>query len=106
MLYGLIIKIFIVLQVTKEQVAKLLVNITGEASSLRREGIIVGSHNFIFLRSEKGRSIYGRKGADTGVCIVKSRKAILIGTYGAGIQPGNCNSVMEKLADYLIQNNL
>lgn len=94
------------MQVTPQQVAKLLVNITGETSSLRREGIVVGTQSYIFLRSEKGRSIYGRKGADTGVCVVKTKKAILIGTYGAGIQPGNCNTVMERLADYLIQYNL
>ena len=94
------------LQVTKDQVLKLLANITGDPASARREGIHVGSQSFIFLRSDPGRSIYGRKGADTGVCIVKSKATILIGTYGAGIQPGNCNAVMEKLADYLIQHNL
>ena len=94
------------MQVTPAQVSKLLTNITGDASSLRREGILVASQNYLFLRSDQGRSIYGRKGADSGVCIVKSKRAILIGTYGAGIQPGNCNSVMEKLADYLIQHKL
>lgn len=96
----------VALQVTPVQVSKLLTNIVGDASSLRRGGIPIASQNYIFLRSDQGRSIYGRKGADSGVCIVKSKRAILIGTYSAGIQPGNCNSVMEKLADYLIQHKL
>ena len=86
--------------------SKVLACIIGDDSSLRRGGIHVASQSFIFLRSESGRSIYGRKGADSGICIVKSKKAILIGTYGPGVQPGNCNSVIEKLADYLIQHDL
>lgn len=45
-------------------------------------------------------------GADSGVCIVKTNRALLIGVYGAGMQPGNCNAVMEKLADYLIENGI
>ena len=78
----------------------------GDSAAVRRGGIKVGGQNYIFLRCEEGRSIYGRKGANAGICIVKSKKAMLIGTYGSGIQPGNCNSVMEKLADYLIQHKL
>ena len=88
------------------QIAKLLASITGDDSSLRRDGIKIGNQSYIFLRSDPGRSIYGRKGADSGICIVKSKKAILVGIYGSGVQPGNCNSVMEKLADYLIQHDL
>lgn len=91
---------------TREQIEKLLASITGEESLLRRDGIEVANHRFIYLRSDRGKSIYGRKGADAGVCIVKTRKAILIGTYSHGIQPANCNSVMERLADYLIQHDL
>lgn len=66
----------------------------------------MANQSFIFLKSEPGRSVYGRKGADAGICIVKSKKAVLIGTYGPGMQPGKCNSVIEKFADYLIQHNL
>ena len=78
----------------------------GDDSSIKKGGIHIANQSFIFLRSEVGRSIYGRKGADSGICIVKSTKAIIIGTYGPGIQPGNCNYVVEKLADYLIQHDL
>ena len=66
----------------------------------------LGTEHYIYLRSDPGRSILGRKGADSGVCVVKTRTAVLVGTYSAGIQPANCNAVMEKMADYLIQNDL
>lgn len=79
---------------------------TGDSAALRKSGIKVGGQNYIFLRCEEGRSIYGRKGANAGVCIVKSKQALLIGVYGPGIQPGNCNTVIEKLADYLIQREI
>ena len=48
----------------------------------------------------------GRKGADSGVCVVKTKTAVLVGTYSAGIQPTQCNAVMERMADYLIQHDL
>ena len=86
--------------------SRLLTCITGDSAAVLKGGIKVGGQNYIFLRSEEGRSIYGRKGANAGVCIVKSKKALLIGVYGSGIQPGNCNGVIEKLADYLIQHDL
>lgn len=91
---------------TPSEVSILLTCMTGDSSAVRRGGIKVGGQNYIFLRSEEGRSIYGRKGANAGVCIVKSKKAMIIGTYGSGIQPGNCNAVIEKLVDYLLQHDL
>ena len=93
-------------QVTSAEVSRLVASIDGDSAAVRKGGIKVAGQNYIFLRSEEGRSIYGRKGANAGVCIVKSKQAILIGVYGSGIQPGNCNAVIEKLADYLIQHEL
>ena len=66
----------------------------------------LGAEHYIFLRSEVGRLMLGRKGADSGVCVVKTRSAVLVGTYTAGVQPANCSGVMERMADYLIQHNL
>jgi profilin len=61
-------------------------------------------HSSIFLIQADDRSIYGKKGA-TGVVIVKTQLAILIGVYNEKMQPGNAASTVEKLADYLIDNN-
>ncbi len=38
----------------------------------------------------------------TGVVIVKTKQAVLIGYYGEGIQAGNAAQTVETLADYLI----
>ena len=94
------------IQVTQAQITKLVACITGDNTPLKRSGIKIANQTYIFLRCEPGRSVYGRKGADSGVCIVKTKRAVLVGVYGAGVQPGNCNSVMEKLADYLIEHGL
>lgn len=91
---------------TTEQVAKLVTCITGDTTTLKRSGIKVGNQSYILLRDDPGRSVYGRKGADSGVCVVKTKRALLIGVYGVGVQPGNCNAVMEKMADYLIEHGL
>ena len=60
----------------------------------------------MYLRSEAGRLMLGRKGADAGVCVVRTRTAVLVGTYTAGIQPGQCSGVMERMGDYLTQHNI
>ncbi len=89
-----------------KQVRKLVAFILGEDPSLRKAGIEVANQKFIFLKAEPGKAVYGRKGVDSGICVVKSEKAILIGTYGRGVQATNCNSVIEKLAEYLSQHDL
>ena len=84
-------------------------NIYGSTSTTLhgRNGIkVAATQSYIFLRKEHNRSVYGRRGANAGICIVKTKKSIIIGTYSVGIQPGNCNSVIEKLADYLLQHDL
>lgn len=91
---------------TPDQVIKLVTSITGETTTLKRAGIKVANESYILLRDDRGRSVYGRKGADAGVCVVKTKRAVLIGVYGPGVQPGNCNAVMEKMADYLIEHGL
>lgn len=93
-------------QVSSLEVSKLVACITGDSAAVRKGGVKVGGETYIFLRCEEGRSIYGRKGANAGVCVVKTKQALLMGVYGSGIQPGNCNAVIEKLADYLIQHEL
>lgn len=40
-----------------------------------------------------------------GVTCVKTNKAVLVGYYDEGIQAGDCNGVVENLANYLISTN-
>ena len=66
-------------------------------SGLKIEGV-----KFTFLRGDGERSLYGKKGSDAGCCIVKTKQCVIVAVYEGGIQAGQCNTVVEKLADYLI----
>ena len=89
-----------------EQVTKIVDGLMNDEAQIRRNGILVGDQHYIYLRREEGRGMYGRKSADAGICILKTRKAVLVVTYSAGIQPSNCTAVVEKLRDYLVQHDL
>jgi len=87
-------------------VTKLAACIVGDTTDLYN-GIQVGEESYIFYKCEPDKYIHGRKSTkEAGIFIMKTRKAMLFATYGRGIQFENCCSVMEKLADYLKQNNL
>eukprot|EP01134_Creolimax_fragrantissima_P007796 CFRG7796T1 len=67
-------------------------------------GITLGGVKYMFLRNEPDRSVYGKKGADAGCFIVKTGQCILIAVYeGSSIEPRQCSTVVEKLADYLVE---
>ena len=55
----------------------------------------------MFLRVVENRSAYGKLG-NSGICVVVTTQAVLIGTYNDDIQPGECTVAVENLADYLI----
>ncbi|KAL2023085.1 hypothetical protein VTK56DRAFT_3995 [Thermocarpiscus australiensis] len=64
------------------------------------DGIHIGGERYVATRIED-RHIYGRKGRE-GICIVKTKQAILIGHYGENVQAGNATATVEALGDYLI----
>lgn len=65
------------------------------------EGFHVAGERYVAFNVED-RHIYGRKGK-TGVVIVKTGQAIIVGQYGENIQAGNATQTVEALADYLIK---
>nr|P18322.3 RecName: Full=Profilin-P [Physarum polycephalum] len=65
-------------------------------------GITINGIKYMGIKGDS-RSIYGKKGA-TGVATVITGQCILIGYYNEKQQPGNAALVVEKLADYLIEN--
>lgn len=89
------------MQVSKDQIHKLLACITGDESCLQTNGIKIGDVSYVFLRSDPGRSVFGRLGTDAGVVVFMANKVLLIGTFKAGIQPNNCANLVEKLSDYI-----
>lgn len=66
------------------------------------KGVTVGGNKYMAIKADS-RSIYGKKGA-TGVVLVKTNQAILIGYYNDRQQPSNAAFQVEKLADFLIDN--
>merc|ERR1712159_510048 len=74
-----------------------------DATSIFSNGINVAGQKYMTIKADT-RSIYGKKGAG-GVACVKTNQAILIGVYDENIQPSQCATVVEKLADYLIENS-
>jgi len=97
------------LQVKPEQVTKLAACIVGDSteSSDLYNGIQIGEEHYVFYKCIPNKYIHGRKSTEeAGIFIMKTRKAVLFGTYSRGIQYENCCSVLDKLAEYLIQSNL
>ncbi|KAI8371646.1 profilin [Radiomyces spectabilis] len=77
-----------------------IINGFKDPSAVQGTGVFIQGQKYFVLKVDP-RSIYGKKASD-GICIVKTNQAILIGKYVEGIQPGECNKVVEQLADYLI----
>jgi len=81
--------------------AKKLIGGFGDAGPLRANGLFAHKEKYLVLRADD-RSIYGKKGPG-GIVAVKTGQCVLIGVYNDKIQPGQCANVVEKLADYLIE---
>ncbi|KAH7035581.1 profilin [Microdochium trichocladiopsis] len=64
------------------------------------EGIYIAGDRYVVAQIDD-RSIYARKGR-LGVCICKTKQAILVGHHGEAMVAGNSRQTVEVLADYLI----
>lgn len=79
-----------------------ILNSTGDAvDKAHAEGIHVAGERYVVTRIEE-RSVYARQGK-TGIAVVKTKQAILVGHYGENVQAGNATQTVEALADYLIK---
>ncbi|MFD3735128.1 profilin [Streptomyces sp. NPDC058632] len=65
-------------------------------------GVVVNGVKYMGTKGDD-RSIYGTKGA-TGVALVKTQQAILIGFYDERQSPDLAANAVEKLADHLTEN--
>ncbi|GMM47559.1 profilin [Pichia kluyveri] len=70
------------------------------ASSVQMSGFHVENVKQFCIKADD-RSIYG-KHEQEGVMCVKTKLAIIIAHYPAGVSAGNAANVIEKMADYLI----
>eukprot|EP00163_Fabomonas_tropica_P019623 TRINITY_DN34408_c0_g1_i1.p1 TRINITY_DN34408_c0_g1~~TRINITY_DN34408_c0_g1_i1.p1 ORF type:complete len:128 (+),score=44.37 TRINITY_DN34408_c0_g1_i1:114-497(+) len=74
-----------------------------DPTGLLAQGLHVAGVKYMTIKADP-RSVYGKK-VNNGVVIVKTGQAIVIGQYDEKIQPGSATLTVEKLADYLIENN-
>ncbi|XP_002731044.1 profilin-2-like [Saccoglossus kowalevskii] len=63
-------------------------------------GVHLAGTKYTYLRGVKDENVYAKKG-DSGVCVVKTKQAIIVGIYVEGTQPGQATVVVEKVGDYL-----
>ncbi|XP_042066146.1 profilin-like [Salvia splendens] len=73
--------------------------------SLAPTGLYVGGTKYMVIQGEPGAVIRGKKGSG-GATIKKTTLALIIGIYDEPMTPGQCNMVVEKIGDYLIEQGL
>ncbi|KAL8498178.1 hypothetical protein ACS0TY_021496 [Phlomoides rotata] len=73
--------------------------------SLAPTGLYIGGTKYMVIQGEPGAVIRGKKGSG-GSTIKKTNLALIIGIYDEPMPPGQCNMVVEKIGDYLIEQGL
>ncbi|CAO2818009.1 unnamed protein product [Amaranthus hypochondriacus] len=68
-------------------------------------GLYLGGTKYMVIQGEPGAVIRGKKGPG-GICVKKTNLALVIGIYDEPVTPGQCNMIVERLGDYLIEQGL
>ncbi|EPS71087.1 profilin [Genlisea aurea] len=76
-----------------------------EPGFLAPNGLYLGGAKYMVIQGEPGAVIRGKKGSG-GITVKKTGQALIIGIYEEPMTPGQCNMVVEKLGDYLIDQGL
>ncbi|KAJ0266950.1 Profilin-3 [Hirschfeldia incana] len=76
-----------------------------EPGTLAPTGLFIGGTKYMVIQGEPNAVIRGKKGAG-GVTIKKTTQALVFGIYEEPMTPGQCNMVVERLGDYLIESGL
>ncbi|KAF9174001.1 profilin, required for normal timing of actin polymerization in response to thermal stress [Mortierella sp. AD011] len=79
--------------------AQKLIKAFQDPKDILTDGFYLEGTKYVLLRYDD-KTIYARHGQN-GVACVKTGQTVLIGYYGEGMQAGDCNEVVAKLADYL-----
>ncbi|CAL5438203.1 unnamed protein product [Camellia sinensis] len=101
-----------------------IMNDFAEPGSLAPTGLYLGGTKYMVIQGEPGAVIRGKKlfldrvyhmhshvpSAEVegpgGVTIKKTNQALIIGIYDEPMTPGQCNMIVERLGDYLIDQGL
>ncbi|KAF1872592.1 hypothetical protein Lal_00016428 [Lupinus albus] len=76
-----------------------------EPGHLAPTGLHLAGAKYMVIQGESGAVIRGKKGSG-GVTIKKTGQALVFGVYEEPVTPGQCNMVVERLGDYLIDQGL
>ncbi|KAI8531027.1 hypothetical protein RHMOL_Rhmol11G0105900 [Rhododendron molle] len=82
-----------------------IMNDFAEPGTLAPTGLYLGSTKYMVIQGEAGVVIRGKKGPG-GITIKKTNQALIIGIYDEPMAPGQCNMIVERLGDYLIEQGL
>ncbi|GKV03506.1 hypothetical protein SLEP1_g15795 [Rubroshorea leprosula] len=91
-------------QFTAEEITAIMKDFD-EPGSLAPVGLHLGGVKYMVIQGEAGAVIRGKKGSG-GVTIKKTSMALIIGIYDEPLTPGQCNMIVERLGDYLIEQGL
>ncbi|XP_021776416.1 profilin-3-like [Chenopodium quinoa] len=76
-----------------------------EPGTLAPTGLHLGGAKYMVIQGEPGAVIRGKKGPG-GICVKKTDQALVVGIYDEPVTPGQCNIIVERLGDYLIEQGL
>jgi len=89
--------------VTQEELKVIADAIRSNPDSFQANGIRLGGEKY-FCLSVENNLVRGRKGS-SALCIVATNTCLLAAATTDGFPPGQLNTVVEKLGDYLRSNN-
>ncbi|PKA57223.1 Profilin-2 [Apostasia shenzhenica] len=87
-------------QLKTEQITAIM-NDFSEPGSLAPTGLFLGNTKYMVIQGEPGAVIRGKKGSG-GITVKKTNLALIIGIYDEPMAPGQCNMIVERLGDYLL----
>ncbi|XP_044495699.1 profilin-4-like [Mangifera indica] len=76
-----------------------------EPGSLAPTGLHLGGTKYMVIQGEPGAVIRGKKGPG-GITVKKTGQALIFGIYDEPVTPSQCNMIVERLGDYLIDQGL
>lgn len=68
---------------------------------LGEKGVNIGGNKYMLIASDAEGGVVRGKNGPSGVTIKKTNSALVIGIHGEKVTPGECNLLVENLADYL-----
>jgi len=89
--------------VTQQELKVIADGMRGNPGTFQEHGIHLGGEKYFCLGAENNL-IRGRKGS-SALCIVATNTCLLVAATIDGYPPGQLNTVVEKLGDYLRANN-